>query len=539
MRRPLLVLILALAIAPYLTGLGWSSLWDSNEAFYAETPRRMIETGDYINPSFNDRPRFNKPPLSYWVVASFYKVFGVSEATERLPIALGAIVLIGVAFLIGRIAFSTEAGLLAGLALALSPRFLMFSRRIIIDVYLAMFMGLTLMFFMLAERGSRRRRLYLALMYASAGLGFLTKGPVAILLPAIVFLLYLIITRQTGALRSLMLPAGALIIAAIVAPWYAAIYLEHGWVYIESFFLKDNLSRYTEPVWGPRRGLFFYVPVMIGDMFPWSFFLIPALFKRKAGEEWPDAVCTGRARPRLLLILWIAVIVVFFSFSSNKEDLYILPIYSAAAALAGGFLSALISGSEPGHFRAGRWATVAIGAVILLGGAAIIRLFDSGSTGYRLGGARAIGYLALAGGAAAVLLSLTRRVFPALAATGITFLVINWVFVLWTLPDFERYKPVRRFSELIKREASRDAMVGYYRFASPSMVFYLGRPIFEYYSEDELKSAFASGREVYCIMTAQDYEAIRESLPGRTNILASNPVFQVKLRFILESREPS
>ena len=81
--------MLVLAICPYLIGLGDSSLWDSNEAFYAETPRRMLETGDWLSPSFNYQPRFNKPPLSYWIVALFYSVLGVSETAERLPVVLG------------------------------------------------------------------------------------------------------------------------------------------------------------------------------------------------------------------------------------------------------------------------------------------------------------------------------------------------------------------------------------------------------------------------------------------------------------------
>src|SRR5215208_5230190 len=109
--------MLALAIAPYFINLGVSSLWDSNEAFYAETPREMLASGDYLNPSFNFKPRFNKPPLCYWIVAGFYKIFGVSETAERLPLALGAVVMIATAFFLGRLAYSTEAGLLAAIAL--------------------------------------------------------------------------------------------------------------------------------------------------------------------------------------------------------------------------------------------------------------------------------------------------------------------------------------------------------------------------------------------------------------------------------------
>lgn len=106
-RRTVLLVLLALATLPYFVGLGTSSLWDANEAFYAQTPREMLAASDLITPSFNFQLRFNKPVLPYWTVAAFYKVFGISERSERLPIALGAIVLVGVAFGLGRLISST------------------------------------------------------------------------------------------------------------------------------------------------------------------------------------------------------------------------------------------------------------------------------------------------------------------------------------------------------------------------------------------------------------------------------------------------
>src|SRR3989337_1613561 len=100
-RRFALALLLAAAICPYFVGLGASSIWDANEAFYVETPREMMERGDYVFPTFNYEPRLNKPVLSYWVVGAFYKAFGVSVAVQRLAIALGAMVIIGTAFFLG------------------------------------------------------------------------------------------------------------------------------------------------------------------------------------------------------------------------------------------------------------------------------------------------------------------------------------------------------------------------------------------------------------------------------------------------------
>jgi len=104
--RSVLFLLLVLALCPYFIDLGGSSIWDANEAFYVETPREMIERGDYISPTFNYEPRLNKPVLSYWIVAGFYRVLGVSVGVQRLAIACGAVAIIGTAFLLAWAGFS-------------------------------------------------------------------------------------------------------------------------------------------------------------------------------------------------------------------------------------------------------------------------------------------------------------------------------------------------------------------------------------------------------------------------------------------------
>ncbi len=528
----LLIIILVLAAAPYFTRLGASSLWDSNEAFYAETPREMIESGDYINPSFNYQPRFNKPPLCYWIVALFYKIFGTSEAIERLTIACAAMIMIAVAFALGREFFSVEAGLLAAIGLAIAPRFLMFSRRIMIDVYLAMFMSVALLFFVLAESRPQKRRLYLALMYASVGLGVITKGPVAAVLPAASFVIYLAVNHRLRAWREMMMPVGLLIIAAIVLPWYVAVHAEHGWSYIETFILKDNLSRFTQPVWGPRRGMFFYIPVLLGDMFPWSLFLIPFIWQaardrvKSKGDN-----AEKKDRRWVLLLIWVAVIVIFYSLSRNKEDLYILPIYPAVAALVGG----LLAGDQPAPAR---WTAVTVGAAMALAGAAVLYLFGPSSEPYGFDGAIAIGGIAIIGGLVTLVAATIKQRFAAIIASALAVAALNWVFVLWTLPGFERFKPVRPFSQIIASRAGVDSLVGYYKIASPSMAFYLRRQVFEYYRQEELEQALVSGKEIYCLIAREDYEAIKQSLPVPTYILASYPLFQVKLKSILNKVEP-
>src|SRR3954468_16739693 len=94
--------LLLLAVAVYFVSLGNSAIWDANEAYYVETPREMLEAHDFTNPTFNYLPRFNKPVLSYWIVAGLYKAFGVSVAVQRFGIAVGAVLIIACAFVLAR-----------------------------------------------------------------------------------------------------------------------------------------------------------------------------------------------------------------------------------------------------------------------------------------------------------------------------------------------------------------------------------------------------------------------------------------------------
>jgi 4-amino-4-deoxy-L-arabinose transferase-like glycosyltransferase len=521
-RDTLLAALLAAAVLPYFLNLGVSSIWDANEAFYAQTPREMIETGDYITPSFNFQLRMNKPVLSYWNVAASYHLFGISEWSERVPIAIGAVVVIGTAFGLGRLLGGTLAGLLAAIVLATSPRLVLLARRIIIDVHITMWTGLVLLCFALAETRPRHRRLYLCLMYVAAGFGVLTKGPVAVFLPAVVFFLYLVWQKRLGDLRHMMLPAGAVISLAIVVPWYYLLYREHGWEYIGSFIFGENLGRYAEAVGEQSRGMLFYLPVMLADLFPWSV-MIPVALWWALRHERHDRVAR-------LLVVWIAAIVIFFSFSGTKEDLYILPIVPAEAALIG----AMLAKAMESRFVA--WATGASAAVLALVGAVGLWAFGIADR-YSLDGAAFVGAVALAGGIAGLVWLWRRRVFASFVSLAASVVVIVWCVVVYTLPDFERYKPVRPFSEVIRSRASVGAIVGSYRFSLPSMVFYLHRPVMEVVVPDHLRAVFYSSSDVYFIMAEDEYTSIKDRLPVETFVLARQQMFDLKPKNFLDGSE--
>ena len=213
---------------------------------------------------------------------------------------------------------------------------MLLARRIIIDIHITMWTGLVLLFFALAEMRPQRGAVSVSDV-RGRGLRRADKGPVAVFLPALVFFIYLASQKRLGDLRHMMLPTGALISLAIVVPWYYLLYREHGWEYIGSFIFGENLGRYAEAVGEQSRGMLFYIPVMLADLFPWSLMIPLALVvgdSRRATQ--PGRAAAGGVDRRDRRVLFVF---------GTKEELYILPIVPAEAALIGAMLAKAMEGA--------------------------------------------------------------------------------------------------------------------------------------------------------------------------------------------------
>ena len=562
-RRLALFLLLAASILPYFIDLNGSSIWDANEAFYVETPREMIESGDFVKPTFNYQPRLNKPVLSYWIVAGFYQVFGVSVGVQRLPIALAAVMMVFTAFLLARAgadpprgnhprSTDTESALWAAAGLAVAPRLMMFGRRIFIDIYISMFMALTLLFFALAERYPARRRLFLLLMYATVGLGVLTKGPVAAALPALVFAIYFLVHGELKRVRHMMIPVGALVVLAIVVPWYAALYNRYGWTYITSFFVGENIARYTEGVGvETRRGFSFYIPVVFSDSFPWSLCLFGAAglwwsewrASRRGGDTHGETVgavpdqAQLALRVRTLLWLWVLGTVGFFTFSAAKQDLYIFPIVPAVAALAGLYIARETPSGAVARPRSLRMTAAAIGLLLSVAGMATLYIFQTAGKVYALDGAAFVGAAAAVGGIFAFALAVANRSRAALAVVLLSLVTLNWAFVIRVLPSFERYKPVPPLSAAIAQRLSEGDVVAHYNVALPSMVYYLKRHIEILFEQDAFLPLLRGDRTVFAVLSDSDYAQLQPIAGVDTCVLDRRPTVNIKLKAVL-ARDP-
>ena len=530
--RPLWLLVAALPV--FFLALGANSIWDANEAFYVETPRQMVERGDYITPSFNDAERLNKPVLSYWIVAGLYQVFGVSVGVERLAIALGAMGILAAAFLIGRALRSTTTGVLAALMLATAPRLVMHARRIFIDIHITAFMGLTLACFVLAERHPNHRRRYLLLMYVCMGLGVLIKGPIAVVLPAVVCALWFTTERRWSDVRRMALLPGAAIVLAIVVPWYAALVVRHGWAPVTGFFLGENVDRYlTSMVPGDARPFWWYIPVLFSDLFPWAPLLVVPLVT--AAPRWGR----GAAAPdvaggiRRLLWWWVVGIVAVFSLSQTKQDLYIFPIVPAVAVLVA---DALVQFEFGRHHRGLKILLALVAGVSIAAGALIAHLFRSGA--YALDGASLASALLVAGGALTLACLGLARERTAVLSLAATFVLFNYAFVSMVLPSVERFKPTPAFAEVIARQGEPGDRVGSYHYMLPSLVYYAGRPVAELDTPEQVRDFSSRPGAWLMVRAGSRFAEVQQAVPGLC-VAARRPVFDAQLGQLLDRGAPT
>lgn len=321
---------------------------DDVDAVQAQIARNMLESGDWVSAQLDGVKYLEKPPLKYWMMAASYLVFGVHDWAARLPLALSAILLCWVTARFGAWAISARAGFWAGIVLATCAGLFLFTRILIPDVILTLAITVALWSFLRAlDQAEPRPRLWAALMAAAIGTGLLLKGLIAALIPMAAGLLYLAFTRQLMARRTwqrLRPFSGALILAAVAAPWHVAAILRNppyfdftmrgepvAWRgFFWFYFLNEHVFRFLN-IRHPRDyntvpRLWFWLLHLLW-LFPWSAFLPAAarLSYRATGRP-------GRAR--LLALCWTGFLLVFFTFSTTQEY-YSMPCYPALALLIG------------------------------------------------------------------------------------------------------------------------------------------------------------------------------------------------------------
>ena len=326
---PLLTLLVlpAVLIYPCLS----FHLLEPDESRYAEIPREMLQSGDLIVPVLQGEPYLDKPPLFYWLVAASYRLFGISEASARLPAALSVHGTILLVYLLGRRVLGARSAFVGALTLTLAPGFVAIGRLLILDGLLTFWTTLALFALFEALRGESLHRGWWLTAATACGFGVLTKGPIALVLVAPPLWLHRRLTGRGCPIGGRALLAFAGVLLALTLPWYVALcYRIPG--FLRYFFWEHHVVRYLSS-FAHQHGIWFYAPVLLLGLLPASLLTVP--FVRFLGRN--DDACH---RPpelgfHLLTGCWC---VLFFSLSSCKLPTYVLPALPSFALAFGHFL---------------------------------------------------------------------------------------------------------------------------------------------------------------------------------------------------------
>lgn len=358
--RDLLSLAVIFCI-PFLQYLGQLPLIDPDEGRYAEIPREMLEQGDLITPTLNYVKYLEKPPLLYWLNAASIKIFGTSEFAARLPSALCGLATVLATYLIARKLYDRRTALISAIILGTSAGFVLQSRIILTDMLLTFCLTTALGAFIVAAQQERRRGSVLPwyLFYLFCALAVLAKGLIGIVFPAGIIFFYLLLSRRWKLLAEMRFGTGLLLFLAVTIPWFVAVSLRNP-EFVNFFFIHEHFERFASTVHGRYQPVWFFLPVLLGTMLPWSFF-IPGSLSRAWRERHHENGSTG-----LYLLIWIIVIFLFFSKSSSKLVPYILPIFPPLAIL----IAHRICGLMEGRGRELKTAVVLLGTTLIILGAA-------------------------------------------------------------------------------------------------------------------------------------------------------------------------
>ena len=520
-------LLISIFCLPFFINLGGNSLWDGNEGFYAEPAREVVESGNYLIPTYNYQPRFKKPPLATWIIAFSYQTLGVSEFAERLPIAIAAILTIWITYLLGKLIADKELGIISALVLSTMLKFMIYSRQYAGDIFLTLFISLTMLYFARAmlETERKKQNLYKLLAYLAMGLGMLDKGIVAIVVPMTMVGLFILLVRRWQLIKLLFSPTGYLITVVVGASWYTMMYWKYGWDFIQVNIINETVKRYVTDELG-GRAIYYYVGVYFSETLPWSIFIIPAIIywlKRWKEEKLNISQEKLKSFLPFLTIIWFIFIFIFFSLAIGKRAVYLVALYPPAAIIIAYYFRFNLFNYNKLLTNLQIALSLLLSVVCLASSVIIFLAYQKLEIGTNLI------YLAIT---ALVLLSL--GLIASLKKLELqlpVILVSSWLLILsitLIMPKIEFYRPIPHFAQIIKAQASPADKVGTFSVDTPSLMFYTQRAIFQNWKLEDMLKELADDKTTYFV-TREDFLAtLRQNTSTNLEVLDSRPLLQLR-----------
>ncbi|MGC2519049.1 MAG: glycosyltransferase family 39 protein [Burkholderiales bacterium] len=501
--------LLAVFAAGWFCNLGYRHLVNPDEGRYAEIAREMVASGDWLTPRLNGFKYFEKPALQYWATAAAFTAFGENEWSARLWPGLTGFLGVLLVFYAGNRLFGPPAGVYAAAVAASSALYAFIGHVLTLDMAVTFFLSASVFGIALAQRdgaeaGARRRWMLAA--WAAAALAVLTKGLIGIVLPVGAVGFYILVERDWKRLARLHIVSGGLLFLLIAAPWFIAVSRANP-EFFHFFFIQEHFERFLTKEHGRYQPMWYFVPVLLAGMLPWTVSLVPALWRswvRSPGEKF---------QPQRFLLLWAVVVFAFFSVSDSKLASYVLPIFPALALLIGRYLAHAGKGVALGQAI----LAAAVGLGTALAAPQAMRLAEPVLPAELLAGyvpwLVAAGTALLAGAAIAVWLDARGR--PAASALSLAFGALVSVQLGLSgheqlSPAYSAYHSVRKIRDQLKPDAPFYVVNTF----DHTLPFYLGRTVTMVSYKDELAKAIGWEPQKFLPDTAafaRAWEADREA----------------------------
>jgi 4-amino-4-deoxy-L-arabinose transferase-like glycosyltransferase len=466
--------------------IGSVKLFDVDEAVFAQATKEMLESNDWLTPTYNGENRYDKPVLFYWLMTTSYKLFGINEFGARFPSAMAACMLAFSLFFFAKNHRSEKFALYTVLTFVLSLYFFVYSHSSVTDMSLSLFISLSLFSFYLYQEGSGKP-LALYGFYIFSALAFLTKGLIGIAFPFGVAITYMFsIERGQGVKKVFNLKAMSLFLA-VAAPWYGAQLIVNGHEFFDQFIMKHHFKRYLGVISGHRGPVYYYIPAFIMGLFPWSIFF-------PAGAR--NAI-KAKDRLGLFALVWFTFIFVFFTFSTTKLPNYILPAIPAA--------SILIASGMTEHTR--RWARyshlfLAVISLMIASALLIARIY------LLKYGIFDVNWIFVAASTMVVMaiFSFYRAYFvqkPSFGALSVLMTIFLLTLSMKAMPIASDYLQgtLHRYSLYAKAHLHGEQRILAYDMNNPSIVFYSDHKIISAGSKKGVQAALDSNREISLAIT--------------------------------------